>query len=503
MRVAGSQAHPKAASPVLLWTRVAVPTREAAHPDPMGRARRLVPAYPDTTMFGTARPPLPQRALALCLLLLAALLTGACSTAHYVVNQPLPARVLEADGYAMRNLRSDANSDSLLVVLALSGGGYRAAALAHAVMSALGDTPIVWEGRRVSLLDEVDVISSVSGGSLAAAHFALDREAFLRDFPRRVLALDLQSLLLQRALSPSGLWRQTSRTFGRGDLLQELLDEHVFQGRRFAQLPRRRPMVYINATDMRHGQRFEFTQDQFDHLCSDLDTVPLARAVAASMAVPVLLSPITLWNHRPGCTAPRGLRPVSGQAAAGRYIHLVDGGLADNTGLDAVLDNVAVHGGLRRAAQAFRLGGVRKRVIIVVNAQVPGEPPAESPHTPGLLRQLGSLVNVPIDRHADARLQHLSQVVKQWREELRSAGDVGAADLADDFHVVEVGLSRASDPGLAAQLRRISTGLHIDADQVAQIRRFVREDLAINPQWQRLLTDLQKPVPALQARALD
>jgi len=431
-------------------------------------------------------------------MLLAALL-AACSTAHYTVNAPLHANDTPVEGYALRNLRSEGNSDSLLVVLALSGGGYRAAALAHAVMVALAQTPIHWEGRRTSLLEEVDVISAVSGGSLAAAHYALNREDFLHEFPHRVLALDMQSMLLRRTLSPAGLWRQTSSTFGRGDLLQELLDERIFGGRRFAQVPRQRPMVYINATDMRHGQRFEFTQDQFDHLCSNLDEVPLARAVAASMAVPVLLSPITVWNHRNDCTAGRRLHPVSGQAAQSRFIHLVDGGLADNTGLNAVLDTVAANGGLRRAAEAMQLDGVRKRVIIVVNAQVPiDEPDDDSAHTPGLLRQLISLVNVPIDRHADAKLQHLSQTVHQWQLELRNA----ALDSGDgDFHVIELSLARARDPVLARQLRKIPTGLRINVEQVAQIRRFVREDLAINPPWQRLLSELRAPVGTTQALA--
>jgi NTE family protein len=56
--------------------------------------------------------------------------------------------------------------------------------------------------------------------------------------------------------------------------------------------------VFINATDIRYGERFEFSQDQFDPLCSDLEPFPLSRAVAASMAVPLLFSPVTLWNHR-------------------------------------------------------------------------------------------------------------------------------------------------------------------------------------------------------------
>ena len=444
------------------------------------------------------------RRLVLCMGLCAAVVGSACSTAHYAINPAQQAGSSEAQGYALRNMQADNNSDSLLVVMALSGGGYRAAALAHAVMEAMSDTPILWEGRRGTLLDEVDVISAVSGGSLAAAHYALNREDFVHEFARRVLALDLQSLLLRRVLSPSGMWRQTSNTYGRGDLLQELLDEQVFRGQRFAQVPRLRPMVYINATDMRHGQRFAFTQDQFDHLCSDLDALPVARAVAASMAVPVLLSPITLWNHRIACPAPRRLQPVSGQAAMSRYIHLVDGGLADNTGLNAVLDNVAVHGGLRETAERMRLNGVRKRVIIVVNAQVTThESEPDSPHTPGLVRQIRSLVNVPIDRHADAKLQHLSQTVRQWRAELMQTGDPSLRDMANDVHIIEVNLSSASDPALSDQLQSIPSGLRIEPDQIAHIRRYVRESLARNPQWQQLLSEIKDPVGREQDVAME
>ena len=58
------------------------------------------------------------------------------------------------------------------------------------------------------------------------------------------------------------------------------------------------------------GGRFEFAQERFDFLCNDLDDVTLARAVAASSAVPMVLSPVTVWNHAPseperkGCGEP-------------------------------------------------------------------------------------------------------------------------------------------------------------------------------------------------------
>ena len=74
------------------------------------------------------------------------------------------------------------NSDSLAVVLSFSGGGTRAAALAHGVLKELGNTPVFWEGARTTLLDEVDVVAGVSGGSVAAAYFAAFGAEVFRNF---------------------------------------------------------------------------------------------------------------------------------------------------------------------------------------------------------------------------------------------------------------------------------------------------------------------------------
>ncbi len=434
---------------------------------------------------------LPKKLLAGLLPIFVAAALSGCSTAHYVVNKKLVGDTAGARPYTFRSMRAPGNSDSMVVVVALSGGGYRAAALAHSVFEVLADTKIHWDGQSSSLIDEVDVVTAVSGGSLAAAYFGLNRSNFLREFPQKVLALDLQSILLQRVLSPSGVWRQTSSKYGRGDLLQEILDEEIFKGQTYADMSRSRPMIYVNATDMRYGQRFEFTQEQFDHLCSDLNSVPVARAVAASMAVPVVLSPITIWNYRSDCPVPLQLMPVSGRAASNNYIHLVDGGLSDNTGLNALLENVAAHGGLQRTDEAIRLRGVRKRVIIFVNAQIPAtEKEPDTPHTPGLVRQLQSLVHVPIDRHSDAKILHLSHAIQQWRIELHGAVSDTPATTIDDFHIIEVSLSRANDPLIAEQLRRIPTGLRIQSDQVETLRRFARDSLARNPSWLQLLAEL-------------
>lgn len=416
-----------------------------------------------------------------CLLAVAALDCG-CSTKVHPINPRLDADT-GVSGYTVRHLDATSNSDGLTVVMTISGGGYRAAALGYAMMEVLQETSFHWLGKDRTLFQELDFISAVSGGSLMAAYYAMDPEGFFGRFRSNVLDLDLQSALLSKALSPRSLWLQTSPRFGRGDLLQEVLDETIFSGVTFASLPRRRPMVYINATDIRSGDRFEFSQDQFDHLCSDLNQVPLARAVAASMAVPLLMSPVTLWNHWAGCQVP--LQPVGlpGMSARGQYIHLVDGGLSDNTGIRAALDHISPRGSLLHNNRVSDFRGVRKRIFIVVNAQVnSAHPDDDSPDTPGLWRQLRSAVEVPIDRYSESSLAQLQHSISQWT--------LGETAITQDFHLITLNVMTARS-GDAAAVKDIPTGLRISADQIETIRRFARHELVANPAWIRLLEELR------------
>ena len=114
-----------------------------------------------------------------------ALLLAACAT--LAPNPPL-AKYEPKAGYDFERLQRGAeNTDELFVILAFSGGGTRAAALAYGVLEALRDTPIEWRGRRRALLDEVDVISSISGGSFPAAYYALRGRQIFEEFPERFL----------------------------------------------------------------------------------------------------------------------------------------------------------------------------------------------------------------------------------------------------------------------------------------------------------------------------
>ena len=61
---------------------------------------------------------------------------------------------------------------------------------------------IVVDGKRRSLLDEVDVICATSGGAFPAAYFALHREEFFKSFEKRFLKRNVQSELYGELIEP-------------------------------------------------------------------------------------------------------------------------------------------------------------------------------------------------------------------------------------------------------------------------------------------------------------
>ncbi len=146
----------------------------------------------------------------ICWPLLTGLILSGC--APYYRNPPLRAAIESASGYRFHDLeKGDANSDETFVIVALSGGGTRASALSYGVLSALKETPL--PGERRTLLDEVDVISAVSGGSFAAAYYALyGQEKFFRDFRSDVLSHNIERGMLWWCRSSGG--KTIERSFG-------------------------------------------------------------------------------------------------------------------------------------------------------------------------------------------------------------------------------------------------------------------------------------------------
>src|SRR5512139_2845908 len=100
------------------------------------------------------------------------LMVAATGCAHRVMNQPLR-QYQPQEGYRGKNFVTPDKDEQLLLMLSFSGGGTRAAAFSYGVLETLRDTVVAVRGQEKRLLDEVDWISGVSGGSFTAAYYGL------------------------------------------------------------------------------------------------------------------------------------------------------------------------------------------------------------------------------------------------------------------------------------------------------------------------------------------
>jgi NTE family protein len=345
-------------------------------------------------------------------------------------------RVDSCTGYRFNNLTQNdpRNTDDTFIILTFSGGGTRAAALAYGVLEHLRQTPI--DGGRKRLLDEVDVISSVSGGSFTAAYYGLfGEQQFFEKFKDAVLHRRIETDLILRILAPWNWPRLLSPWFGRSDLADEYYDRNIFEGRTYAAMPLRRPFIILNATDISLGAQFSFTQDDFDRLCSNLSGVHVSRGVTASSAFPVAFTPLTLKNYpKDAChyTAPdwvglalrdftvnpsrynRAVTWRSYENAAHRpFIHLSDGGLADNIGLRG--PEVAINSDDPSWSLLRMVDKVKHLAVIAVDAK-PEDPTTLDRYArpPGIYSVLNAAATNPMENYSSDTIELLRTGFKAW-----------------------------------------------------------------------------------------
>jgi predicted acylesterase/phospholipase RssA len=263
----------------------------------------------------------------------------------------------------------------VLIGLAVSGGGSRAALFAAGAFEALSKIRV--GPQQQSLLEQVSYISSVSGGSMASSYFVARKPGktvpvltsegtvtpeyaeFFNRF-KEDMKFDLEGLILRRQffrlrwVNPA--WTAWS--------LKELLDESYLNGMTFKELAVREkqgdsPHLLVNTTLYNNGRRFvvstlpreasqydvfldlkrlpilrkpdeegeQILRMRWESLHSvtpediKLDTCPIrvAAAVVGSMSFPPVVGPISFR--------------VKGQET---YWHIGDGGLSDNTGAESL-----------------------------------------------------------------------------------------------------------------------------------------------------------------------
>jgi hypothetical protein len=263
----------------------------------------------------------------------------------------------------------------VLVGVALSGGGSRAAIFGAASLEALGRLRAPGGG---SVLEQVTYLSSVSGGSVAATYYASqkparqipvltpegaltdDYQAFFTGFTEKV-SQDFESALLWRQLL-AFRWLNSSLA---ARSLAEVMAQHLLGQTTFADLAQREargdsPQLIINTTLYNSGRRlalttlppdashYDFYKDlrasmaqrgsttafppaflkRWERLLTltpldlgiDVCPIRLAGAVAGSASFPPLVGPITFHV---------GDEDI--------YWHTGDGGLYENQGFESLL----------------------------------------------------------------------------------------------------------------------------------------------------------------------
>ena len=191
-------------------------------------------------------------------------------TAHYPRTSPVSS-IITLETFSFQEKGYTESSEELLLLLTFSGGGTRAAAFSYGVLEALADTQITINGKERRLLDEIDGISSVSGGSFTAAYFGLFGDRIFEDFESKFLKHDVQSELINRIFSPLSWPKLWSLYYDRSDLAADYYDELLFEKKTFKDLTgANRPLIAINATDAALGSQFTFIGSQFAPICADL-----------------------------------------------------------------------------------------------------------------------------------------------------------------------------------------------------------------------------------------
>ncbi len=209
------------------------------------------------------------------------------------------------------------NGEEKRIGLALSGGGFRAAAFHLGVFRKLQEHGLLWK---------IDLLSCVSGGSIAGAFLAAnwgDDTALDR----------LDKYLSSRSIAVSSVLMGALNPFtSRLDELADTYDNDLFKKKTLNDL-KNGPRIYLNATNMATGNMFFFVagegkqSEMGEHELGIVEQdFPISKAVAASSAFPPVFPPLKIGKD----IFPNDVT---------EYVTLTDGGVYDNLGVNPLLNN--------------------------------------------------------------------------------------------------------------------------------------------------------------------
>ncbi len=430
------------------------------------------------------------------------LLVQGCSTLYKPQNHPVKA-VDSGAGYRQIHTRNG-DPGGHLILLAFSGGGTRAAALSYGVLKELRDTRVNSRGRQIRLLDEVDSISSVSGGSFTAAYYGLFGDKLFSDYERVFLKQSIQGELIRSLFDPSYWWKSIFSGFDRTEMAIEYYDNHIFEGRTFADIRLDQgPYIEINATDLGGGSRFAFVQVYFDIICSDLGSFPIARAVTASSAVPIAFPPVVLKNYTGSCDpnqsapvryilsqTPKDTREQELQQRIKSYsdrqkhpyIHLVDGGVSDNLGLRALTDRIEL---IESGLSLVEIKKIPKNILVIsVDAEVtPEHSLDESAAKPSVTQTLEAFSDAQFRLYNDETRSLLQKNLRDLQNHLKAQGQ------STQIYNATISFSSVQVASLKSYLNNLPTSLELSDHDVDMLTQVGGQLLRNSPEYQDFLRE--------------
>ena len=447
------------------------------------------------------------------MLLLAISMTGVnCCSAKY--NQPLIDTSHISKDTAVVN-----QDDQTLMYICFSGGGTRAMSMGYYVVDALAHVSYKTYANyskedTTTLRDEIDYTSGVSGGAFVSAALAAYPQAQWTTFYHVGVENNLQGKIIKKLLEIKNWPFLLSPYYNRTDLASEFYDRRVFKHLTFGQLPAR-PVVYINSTVLASNSHLVFTDEYFRYINSDIRSYPLGFACAASSAFPGGFAPMTLKNYNRTYMSEDSLRhnpryrlavansysDIEQRAWANTYrflkdtsnqwLHVSDGGIAGNTGIERVLDAWRTNGVINKAINNSQRP-LKRLIIMVVNAGA--DKPDESCRkrvAPGILKTVLYTTTISMDLLSDTRMAQLHTRVEELCSAIRQANghDPALAQLEEPY-LIELNAQNLENTALKHEFNNISTSLSLSGAQLNTVHQVVQELLKNNAEYSRLLQNI-------------
>ncbi len=446
------------------------------------------------------------------------------------VSDPINQPITGSAENAFASTRSDPTAaDDVLVGLAFSGGGTRAAAFSYGVLSEVNQTTVRTRSGTHSLLDSVGFVSGVSGGAVTAAYYGLKKREALADFREKFLIRNAEEGL-NTSVDPISLVKALGGGVNDVRSFANWLDKNLFEGATFADFRKTPgPRVWINASDIYNRTPFIYGEAAFIALCSDLASYPIADAVAASAAVPIVFTPMVIKTYPKGCTdePPPWLQKAhndpntapmlkafadalySYRDGSTKFIKLLDGGLVDNFGLSGFtisrLSARTAHEPLS-PEQAVRL---RRSIVILVDAgRAPSGDWVQKVEGPTGMELVNAASDTAVQASVRSSFTAFERIMADWQrqiiawrcglsaEQRKRYGAPANWNCRDiKFLVNRVAFDQLG-PERAKVLNAIDTRLKLPVDQVDALIVAGRDALRASPMFREFLKGIGRPTPA-------